>query len=369
MAKFRQLFVAVFVLLTILNAHLGYAATRHRAELAFVANQSSNNISAYQISSNGGLLPLAGSPFAAGNAPNSIAVVPSGTFMYVANVVSGDISGYSVSQTGALSPLPGSPFPASTGSAFLTIDPSGRFLYALNCGSICSSTGSGAVLGYTIDQHTGALTPMSGSPFSAGQFPFAMAVEATGHFAYVANYGSGDVYAYTIDGQTGALTQNGLPIASGTRPLSVASDPWGQFIYVANTGSNNVSVFGINFDGSLHSVNGSPFTVGNSVAAVTASRSGQYIIVAASAGAYVYQVASTGALHLTAPPVAAGTGPNAVSIDPTDSYAYVVNGGSANVSAYGFNAQTGKLTPVTGSPFAAGAFAAAVSTAPVPTHQ
>jgi DNA-binding beta-propeller fold protein YncE len=49
-----------------------------------------------------------------------------------------------------------------------------------------------------------------------------------------------------------------------------------------------------------------------------------------------------------------GTFPDFVTVDPSRRFAYVANGTSNNVSAYTINASTGALTPVAGSPFAAG---------------
>ena len=343
---------------------------RQRAELAFVADQSANTVSAYSIRQGGGLSPLAGSPFKAGASPNSVAVVPSGRFVYVANVIPGGITAFSVSEYGKLTPISGSPFSAPTGTAFVIVDPSGRFLYALNCGSLCSASGSGDISGFNIDQRTGALSPMVGSPFTAGKSPYSLAIDPTGHFAYVANLGSGDVYSYAIDSQTGALTAVGLPVTSGEGAISVAVDPWGQLVYVANTGSNDVSAFVINFDGSLTAVIGSPFAAGALVSGITIARSGRFALVSAGAGVYVYGIDNAGALHLlTGSPVAAGTGPNGISIDPNDKFVYVVNAGSANVSAFAFNNQTGKLTQIPNSPFPAGTFAAGITTSPTPAHE
>ncbi|MGA8541469.1 MAG: beta-propeller fold lactonase family protein, partial [Terriglobales bacterium] len=124
------------------------AATRQRVTLAFVANQSADNISAYTIKPNGQLVAVTGSPFSAESSPNSVAVVPSGRFAYVADVIPGGVSGYSVSQNGVLTPVPGSPFATPAGTAFVTIDPSGRFLYALNCGADCSGSGPGDIAAY-----------------------------------------------------------------------------------------------------------------------------------------------------------------------------------------------------------------------------
>ena len=54
-----------------------------RAEFAYVANEVSNNVSGYTINpSTGALTAIAGSPFAAGSIPSSVAVHPSGKFAY-----------------------------------------------------------------------------------------------------------------------------------------------------------------------------------------------------------------------------------------------------------------------------------------------
>jgi 6-phosphogluconolactonase (cycloisomerase 2 family) len=360
----------ILLLVIVLGTLLVQAqSTRHRSELAFVANQSSNNVSTYQIGTGGALLAVAGSPFSAGGAPNSVTVVPSGLFAYVADVIPGSVSGFTVAKNGVLTPIPGSPFAAPTGTAFVTNDPSGRFLYALNCGAVCSGSGAGNIAGYTIDQQTGALTPIVGSPFTGGEFPYSLAIDPTGHFAYVANFGSGDVYSFAIDSQSGALTQVGLPAAAGTRPISVVVDPWSQYVYTANTGSSNVSAFSINFDGSLSGVTDSPFVAGPYTAGIAASSNGKFVIVAAGSGAFVYSIQNGGALQSVGSPYPAGTGPNGVSIDPTDRFVYVVNAGSSNVSAYLFNDRNGKLVQVTGSPFPAGTFSAGVTTATAPLHK
>ena len=367
----RSLFLAASILLLSFGTLLMQAqSSRQRSELTFVANQSSNDVSVYGISINGGLLSVTGSPFAAGGSPNSVTVVPSGQFAYVADVIPGSISGFSVAKNNVVTSISGSPFAALTGTAFVTNDPSGRFLYALNCGANCSGSGPGNIQAYTIDRQTGALTPVAGSPFAAGQFPYSLAVDPTGHFAYVANAGSGDVYSFSINSQTGALTPVGSPVAAGTRPLSVVVDPWSQYVYTANTGSSDVSAFSINFDGSLTSVLGSPFAAGPFTAGIAASKNGKFVAVAAGSGAFVYKIDNNGALHpVSGSPFAAGSGPNGISIDPNDSFIYIVNAGSNNVSAYHFNNGNGQLVPTKGSPFPAGSFSAGITTAASPLHE
>ena len=78
---------------------------------------SGNSVSAYTIDANGGLKLVPGLPFATGITPWSVAVNPTGKFVYVANLgtrgdFNGSISGYGIGTNGTLTPVPGSPFPA-----------------------------------------------------------------------------------------------------------------------------------------------------------------------------------------------------------------------------------------------------------------
>src|SRR5258708_37081188 len=67
-----------------------------------------------------------------------------------------------------------------------------RFAYVTN-------DNSRNISAYTINQTTGALTPISGSPFGAGNRPCYVTVHPTGRFLYATNCVSNDVSAYTID--------------------------------------------------------------------------------------------------------------------------------------------------------------------------
>jgi len=119
-----------------------------------------------------------------------------------------------------------------SGAAALRAQNAG-FVYVASLGE------PGNVSAYAIDATTGALTPVSGSPFPAGLNSRSVAVDPTGHFAYVVNGSSaldfsGSISAYTIDPETGALTQvPGSPVPVGGQPSSVAADPTGEFVYVA----------------------------------------------------------------------------------------------------------------------------------------
>src|SRR5439155_17204311 len=95
------------------------------------------------------------------------------------------------------------------------------------------------------------LTAIAGSPFAAGIRPTSIAVDPSGHFAYVANYNlnctPSDVSAYTIDGTTGALAPVSLsPFAAGVGTVRVTVDPSGRFVYTTNNCSDDVSAYSIN---------------------------------------------------------------------------------------------------------------------------
>ena len=65
-----------------------------QAQFAFVANGGgSNDVSAYQVTAEGKLLAVGGSPFPAGNLPACVAVDPRQRFAYVVNEGSSNVSG------------------------------------------------------------------------------------------------------------------------------------------------------------------------------------------------------------------------------------------------------------------------------------
>ena len=60
------------------------------AQFVYVTNGGDKTVSAYSIAASGALVPVPGSPFAAGFNPVSVAVDPTGKFAYVANVSFGN---------------------------------------------------------------------------------------------------------------------------------------------------------------------------------------------------------------------------------------------------------------------------------------
>jgi hypothetical protein len=86
-------------------------------------------------------------------------------------------------------------------------------------------SGSGSsnnIVVFAINPSTGALTPV-GSPYSAGNNPRGVAVNAAGTYLYVTNYSTNDVSAFSISG--GTLTSVGAAVATGSQPQGIAIAP------------------------------------------------------------------------------------------------------------------------------------------------
>ncbi len=337
----------------------------------YVANwdPSSNSISGFSVDPTTGLLtPLPGFPVPANGLPRHFAVHPNNKFLYLSNEQAAAIYAYSIDPaTGGLTAIPGSPFPAGPGSAWVILDPSGRFAYI-------NSYLSNSVYGYTVDSSTGALTPIPGSPFpaqgvSGRDEPGDLATDPAGKFLFTPNYRSSTLTVYSINQVTGALqfvpgspfpTPNSPGLGSGT------TDPTGRFFYLTDLYLNEVDAWTINASGSLTSIPGSPFSTGpyTSLAQgypyyVVIDRNGRFAYVTNEIGGTIaiYQIDPTsGALTpISGSPFStgAGSGPGAFNFSPDGTLAYVTNLGGS-ISVYSVNSATGGLTLIPGAIYPTG---------------
>jgi 6-phosphogluconolactonase len=113
--------------ISLVGVNAAFLAIPAKAQFVYVTNEGGNNVSGYQIGSEGALTSIPESPFPAGTEPVSITVTRNGRFAYVANLHGGNISAYHVSSNGALAPLPGSPFKAGIEPVSISADPARNF--------------------------------------------------------------------------------------------------------------------------------------------------------------------------------------------------------------------------------------------------
>ena len=340
-----------------------YVRVLYQPRFMYTANIGTNNISAFSINSGGALTFLAN--YNAGNACRFVVVHPGGRFLYTANHGSGNISILEIDQTnGALTTLVASPVATQVNPYSLAFDPQGRFLFVGH-----ENTGVAAISAYAVDTTSGQLTLVSGSPFAAaaGASPASVHVDFTGKFLYAGstqNSPQPNSFAYTIDQNTGALAQiSGSPFGTIQDAIAVYVHPSGKFVYYAQYFSPTgvVSYIRDMSTGSLSLMNGSPFQAGLAPGFVTGDPHGRFVYVANSgdtslaAGVSGFQVGADGALvAMPGSPYASGMNPIGFAIDETSRYAYAANQASGNVTAYTVDASTGALSVIAGSPFATG---------------
>jgi len=276
------------------------------------------------------------------------------------------ITGFMVNvASGALSAPTNVTGPNNAGG--MVADPSAKFLY------VSDFTGA-AIDGLAINQTTGVLTPISGSPFpvGTGNGPAGMAMDSAGKFLFLAHANQNGIFAFTRDATTGALTEvTGSPFAAGNTPLHVVVHPSAKFLYASNLNDPMGSISAYTIDpttGALTEIAGSPFATqagspGPGRLAIEAS--GKYLYVGlggtATANHFVAAFsidASTGALTAVAgSPFSAGIGSSSVAVDQSGKYLYTANASDNTISAFAIDLSTGALTSVSGSPFATGAAA------------
>ena len=167
-----------------------------------------------------------------------------GRYLYVtAGNLGGEVAIFSIGATGFLTPIAGSPF--SITIAQLRSEPSGNFLVGV--------TGNGANNGfpsdnhvyvYAIDQSTGALSPVSGSPFLTTYTPGTFAVSPSGTLVYTFNQtvsGSSPMEGFQLDTTSGALTAlSSSPFTSLTASDGMF-DQSGAFLFLYSSGSLSVA--------------------------------------------------------------------------------------------------------------------------------
>jgi 6-phosphogluconolactonase (cycloisomerase 2 family) len=228
-----------------------------------------DGIDGFSIGSSGILSPISGSPFSmpTGWAPldvDSLAVDPTGSFLYAPDATSNTVVGFTIDNaSGALAAIPGSPFPTGIGPVQTVVHPSGSFLYV----SVANDP-TGGISGFAITPSTGALTPIAGSPFPSQGGPDGLVIDASGKFLFAVLPLVSEIAAYTIDSGTGVLTPvSGSPFNLGGAgnfviSWSIALAPSGQFLYALGSGDAMVYSFGVDpSSGALAPLSGSPFDI------------------------------------------------------------------------------------------------------------
>jgi len=239
------------------------------------ASPGPGGVTIFPINSNGSL----GTPstLKVGNNPVGIVVSrpPAGGTAVFAYVLDQEVApkatvlGFSQNlTTGALTPTPGTVittdatgktvatgYGAGTTPSAIAEDPSARFVYI-------TDEATNQLYGNVV-ANTGALVPMTNSPFATGIFPVGVTIDPRGQFLYVANFSSNTVGAYAINVATGTPVGSvgSASTSVDTAPTCVTIEPaLGIYAYTSNNLASTVSAMKLDpHNGGLSQVQNTPF--------------------------------------------------------------------------------------------------------------
>jgi 6-phosphogluconolactonase (cycloisomerase 2 family) len=190
-------------------------------ENLYVTDSTNYIVLNYSVSSTGTLTAV--SENVTGTVPSGVTVDPCNRFVYVSNSQpNNSVSAFTICNSISLPscpnadfsllPVNGSPFAAGNAPGPLLMDAFANFLYVLD-------TGQNAISAYKVSTTTGSLTPLNPTPVTTNSYPTSIAVRSDDSWLFVANLNSANLSQYAITPSTGAL----IPQA----PVQTDNFPWG----------------------------------------------------------------------------------------------------------------------------------------------
>jgi 6-phosphogluconolactonase len=213
-----------------------------------VANPPLASVSVFKVEDGGKLTQMEGSPFCTGertNGPCSIAFSPNGLHLATANYLSHTVSMFRISN-GILTRVAGSPFSTGkrSGVRALAFSPNGLYL------ATADHTIS-RVSVFAVNNETGALTPLSKSPFHSKD-PFTVTYSPDSSSLVVTNYLDADfdtpssISLYTVGLEGNLIPIEGSPFSTGlpSSPTATAYSSSGSHLAITSR-SGTVSILSI----------------------------------------------------------------------------------------------------------------------------
>jgi 6-phosphogluconolactonase len=357
---------------------LGLSACTRDYTVAYVymttAKSSPGVINQYAVDYDSGALTTIGTPVAAGNDPVALVPSPNGLFIYVINHLDSTVQEFAVQGDGSLvskniykinGTLPTS----------IAIDPTGKFLYVTftyQTGYSATTPGPGGVAIFPVnsDNSLGSV-----STVNVGNNPVGVSVSYFNHFVYVLDQEpspAATILGFSQNATTGALTPiAGTTIttvagktvatgyAAGVIPSAIAEEPTARFVYVTDQAANQLIGYVVQTNGSLVPMVNGPFAAGLFPVNLTIDPRGRLLYIvnynANSVQGYAIDTATgTPSNAVGAFGTTVGTGPSCVAIDPAlGVYLYTSNFLDNTISGAKLTPGTGGLVGIQNSPFPA----------------
>jgi 6-phosphogluconolactonase len=277
---------------------------------------ASTGIFVYFINSDGSLTTPSTGSQPAGVFAAALAVSPDGQWLIALDGHSQQLDIFQINTTtGALNSLTTpATYSADSGTwqpSDVRVSPDGTLIFA--------ALGTAGDVVFTFNTTTGVAASSQSLPTGSSQTgDYGLAVSKTGYL-YIARSGTnGGVAVYSI-GSGGVLTPvNGSPFTAGSGTFSVTLDSTGTYVYAANRPDNTISGYTIVpsttvLDLSLTPLGGSPYTSGSGVQSLGIDSTNKYLLAAAVGGSpdltmYSFDIAVPGKL-IPATSRATGTDP------------------------------------------------------------
>ena len=307
------------------------------------SGEGNGRVSSWSI--NGGRLSSSPASTGSGPAAGSVAIDPSGKYLYAVNSNNGTVSSYSI-DNGALSSLPLSTTAQVSGFTpyHLAVDPMGRFVYV-------TDWNNGTVSSYSISNGQLSSSPVSVTDPTSPSLKGAITVVAdpSGSYIYV-DGGTGDsaggfnsVSSYSVSG--GMLTllggaSNYIPKNNGPVESAESIVQSGNLLFVAEDGYDNISSYGISGGVPKYTGNSTPYeTSSTGIVFLAVDPSGRYLFASENNPGNIisYGIGANGALtQLSETAIGYGrlANPNYIIVDPSGRYLYVTYYSTGNLAAY-----------------------------------
>lgn len=279
----------------------------------FVANSGDNTVSMYNVNVDGSLASAL-TPVQAGTTPVALAVDSADNLLFVADQGSDSIMVFGISPATFMSPaalilkasfaIQTPAAPGGSGPAALVISPT--FISCVDNRTLNPLLRNCFVL-YAANQIAGTVTAYDYFFDGSGNFVRG-SIDLSGNFI-VGGTVAGSPYTAGTNPSALAFSRcAGIGLFSGPTSCGTAD---ANSLFVANSGSNDITIFSACIQlPTCHSGESNP----------------------------------DGTLVQVGSPVAAGSGPSAVLVDPAANFVYVVDAGSNQVSGYQYTHASGTLT-------------------------
>ena len=274
----------------------------------------------------------------------------SGDYVYVANQTTGTLAAYSVG-SGALTAISGSPYTLGFAPTAVAVNPADTIVFVAGV-----ANGVGLIDAFSIGS-SGGLTLLTQNNVGLGD-PISMDVSPDGQWLIGLDGNGLTIDEYQINSSSGQLTlatgQTYVISNATVVPRGLKISPDGKFVFAA-IGTAGDLVFPLNTTNGVLSSPGRltlPANVSDNALAVSPNSGFLYIARSGSGGGLgVYTISSAGVLQeISGSPFTAGSQPFSVVVSSDGTDVYVANQLDSTISGYSI-ASGGTATAISGSPF------------------